>query len=452
MVTILLVFILSRLSFHFVRELYLEQLSSQVTRISSIAARQIDPVYLELLNIGSPSGTLREYFDMLFRRIEPDPASQEMFIFDRNFTVAVHSGRIKEGMTESRLLINRKEIMELAAGKTSSSLPFKGDDGRWYLWGFCRLNDNYWLAVRESAARLEKVDTFSAIFWGVGFLGTIITVILAWVAAVSVTKPLDRLVYFSGEIGKGNFKSEIPAGLRGEIAELASAMEKMKLGLANTQKEKENILAQIAHEIRNPLGGIELLGNLVKEDLEKDGRDTDYISRMLDEVNKLKALITAYLNYSRPLAVNPQLISVSELSHEIEQIFHERLCSKNASLSFAENDLRFYFDPVHLRNILVNLISNSIEMIPQSGTVKVISGQQNSSVFISVEDNGTGIKPEDLNRIFEPFYTTRKDGTGLGLAICRKLCEENNSELIVESSIPGKTVFTILKEMPNEAR
>jgi signal transduction histidine kinase len=304
-----------------------------------------------------------------------------------------------------------------------------------------------WLAVRESASRLEKVENFSLIFLIVGLLGSFITVILGWIAARSITQPINKLIKFSSEIGKGNLKFNSPEGFHGEIGVLAATMDIMRNEILNNQKEKENILAQIAHEIRNPLGGIELLANLTKEDLVKEQKDVEYLDKILDEINKLKSLISSYLNYSRPVPSSPDWIELDKIYDDIRNIFKSRICDKKIKLAFNGNLKSIYFDPIHLRNVLVNLVSNSLEAIKDNGMVVVKSEAVGTRWAISVTDNGPGIQPENISRVFEPFFTTRKDGTGLGLAISKKLCEENNAALSVKLNQTGGCVFTISKEI-----
>ena len=87
-------------------------------------------------------------------------------------------------------------------------------------------------------------------FWLIGFAGVVITIFAGWFMANSIVKPLNKLVKLSSEIGKGNFDIDVPHAMHGEIKQLSDAMDKMKTDLALNQKERENLLAQIAHEIR----------------------------------------------------------------------------------------------------------------------------------------------------------------------------------------------------------
>ncbi len=450
-VTVLLVIALSRAGYVFIKDLYLNQLGEQVNIVTRMISQQIENEYLNLLSLGAPTETTKQYFYKIFNQNLDKKLHSEIFIFNNQYDIEIHSDSNKIlGKPESRLILNQKEINDLAINQSTASLPFKGDDGNWYLWGFYRLNENHFLAVRESAARFEKVERFSAIFWYIGIAGTLITILVGWLMARAITNPLYRLVRFSEEIGKGNFKAQEPNNLKGEIKYLAQAMGKMKNDLSENQDQKENMLAQIAHEIRNPLGGIELLTNLAKENLPANEKNDDYFDRILHEVHRLKNLITSFLNYSKPVPANPEWIDLRLFVDEIEKNFCGQLKEQNIEL---EKDFQFYtfwFDKNHLTQIIINLISNSIASVKQDGIIHFQAKKEGKNWMIKVSDSGKGISKENINSIFTPFFTTKKNGTGLGLAISKKLCKENFADLIAENNSSQMTTFSIIKEAVNE--
>ena len=207
----------------------------------------------------------------------------------------------------------------------------------------------------------------------------------------------------------------------------------------------------IAHEIRNPLGGIELLANLARENLNGDLKNKEYLDRILKEINGLKSLITSYLNYSRSVPVKPAWVGLPKLLNEVGDIFKKQLNEKDIHLTLDSGINIIYFDEDHLRQILINLIVNGMDSISSGGIIRISSGYKNKQWVISVSDNGSGIKEKDLLFIFDPFFTTKKNGTGLGLAISRKLCIENKAEIFAQNNPDKGTTFTIIKEVVNEA-
>jgi signal transduction histidine kinase len=442
---------MSRLSYNFVKDLYLEQISEKVNIVSALIASQINSTYLNTLEFGPPTVSTENYFRDLFRRNSIADSSLQIFIFDKEFKIIVNSdSNFKTGAYDSRLLLNEKEITELKINQSSVSLPFKGDDDNWYLWGFYRLNENYWLSLRESVSKLERVDEFSNMFWIIGFIGIVFTFVLSLLIAKSISKPVDKLTVYSSEIGKGNFNTEMPDGIHGEIKTLALAMDKMKLDLSENQKEREKMLAQIAHEIRNPLGGIELLAGLSKEDFAKANLNTGYLDKILSEVQGLKKLINSFLEFSRPVPAKQEISGLGKIVNETLNNLKAQIDEKRINITVDLKKEEIVFDSTHLKQILLNLLTNSIQAVVENGSISVTSGNKKNKWFIHVSDDGPGIPEDSLSTIFELFYTTKKTGSGLGLAISKKLCVENKAMLNVKNN-PGKgCIFTIEGEINNE--
>lgn len=443
-VTIILVVAISFTSYNFIRNLYLDEISSHVKTSTQIISNQIDESYLDILSIGSPTKLTQTYFQNIFKNNTVNKTPSEIFIFNKDLVVLVHSEMtIYEERTNPSLIINKKDIEELAVKQSFASIPFKGDDGNWYLWGFYRLDENFFLAVKESADKLQKVEEFANIFFYFGLIATLITIIVSWLIAKSITKPVDKLIKFSNEIGKGNFEIGQPEKMKGELGLLSNAMDKMKHDLLENQNERENILAQIAHEIRNPLGGIELFANLVKEDLKTENKNTENLDKILKEVSGLKTLITTYLDYSKPKIATQELINLPELMNDINNVFKPDLIKKKVQLNYDLKSTKVWFDPEHLRQILINLVSNSLHSVSEDGMITIISNANHANWLISVSDNGQGISEENIDLIYDPFFTTKKEGTGLGLSICRKLAKENNAAIEVVNNKDRGCTFTI---------
>ena len=450
LVTIALVTVLARVSYVMVKELYLEEISSNVNKTIALTASQIDKTYLEFLESRIVTKSIKNYFHDLFNSSSYSKIYSEIFIFDAGLRVITHSDSNKIlNVTEPRLFLNQNEIFSLEINNSITSLPFKGDDENWYLWGFNRLSFNHWLAVRESAENFENVEQLSSTIWYFGLGGILLSIILGIIVSNSITKPIRKLVSFSDQIGKGNLKVKVPKNMKGELQVLTNALDKMRINISDNQKEKEKILAQIAHEIRNPLGGIELLTNLISEEDSDNPKKDEYTDRILNEISELKKLISSYLDYSKPTTPQPELVNIDELLSECKSIFDNDL-NKNNIIFKVETQLdEIIFDRSHLKNVFVNLIKNSIESIKENGEIIVKVFKSNNQSCISISDDGIGIKIGELENIFNPFYTTKTDGTGLGLSSCKKYCEDNSSQLTVEQLEKG-CKFTICKENPND--
>lgn len=443
MLTMLLTAGMARLSYSFVKDIYLRQVEEQMQRFSQLIAGQIDLKYLSFIEAGTDNLARQQYRKLLAGQSDKLQLAN-VFLFDDHFNVLVDT---REGISSERLLLHRQEISRLAIQAAASSLPFKGNDAQWYLWGFYRLDEHLFLGIQESAAKLTLLDRLSWIFFGIGMAGILLTIFAGWFSARWIARPIERLARFSSEIGQGHFKTAPPDKIHGELAALRDALISMRDSLLKNQEEKEKMLAQIAHEIRNPLGGIELLAGLVKESIEPDGLNDQYLQKILDEIHGLKEQITAYLNYSRPMPAAPEEINLITLFSEIQSILEPRLRQSNIHLEMKNGPGVICFDRQHLRQILINLISNSIEAMPNGGNIWLNADGEKGQSIISIRDEGSGIAREYQQKIFEPFFTTRPDGAGLGLAICKKLCEENGALIQFENHKERGCTFVITRSV-----
>lgn len=433
--TTMLMIVIAIISYYSIRQIYLDQLTEETRVITSLVARQLDAKYLSYLSDPSLDRAREIYSDQLNTAIQ-DIELSNAFLFDASLNTILETA--ENGSDGHQLSLNRAEISQLQQGESIASLPFRAENNTWYLWGFTRLDDSHWLGIKLSASRLAEIESLARTFFMIGIIGIFLTILCGWLLARHIARPIERLVDFSAALGKGNFDTDVPGRLSGELAILAGAMDKMRLGLAENHREREAMLAQIAHEIRNPLGGIELLAGLIRED-----SNSEYAERILSEVATLKGLITAYLNYSRPVKANPTHTNITVLLEEAFQI-----CSRSAT----EKDIRYevdlqekqaFFDANHLRQIFLNLLSNAIEASPTGSLIRIHSIRRDEENSIRFSDQGDGLPDMNTDQLFEPFYTTRPEGTGLGLAVCRKLCIENNARISAGNLPNGGAEFTI---------
>jgi two-component system sensor kinase FixL len=203
-------------------------------------------------------------------------------------------------------------------------------------------------------------------------------------------------------------------------------------------------VARVAHEIKNPLMIIGGFTNQIRSVLENK-KDINKIDMVLDEVARLERLVAnlgdftkEYRLVMRPAEINSVIEDVLNIMaglYSNEKYYFERyqsdgLCEINC-------------DPDKLKQVLINIISNGIEAMPDGGVIRVKTVKVEGGVEISIGDDGKGMTSEEMKHIFEPFYTTREKGTGLGLAISYKIVQAHNGDIWAVST-PGRgTTFTI---------
>jgi signal transduction histidine kinase len=232
-----------------------------------------------------------------------------------------------------------------------------------------------------------------------------------------------------------------------ELQYLATEMERMRQRLAQREENQRMIVAGVAHEIRNPLGGVEMFASLARKEVDENSETARYIDKVVREVASLKRIIGDFLEFARPSEPLSEPVSLATAAKKAAGLLQADFDSRNANLILEiPVDLPpVSVDPEHLGRILLNLLSNALESLPESGgKVKIAAGRSNyGEILLTVEDNGCGMGQETLARVFNPFFTTRDNGMGLGLAIVKKTLEENGAAIEVESEPGVGSKFTI---------
>jgi two-component system sensor histidine kinase HydH len=200
------------------------------------------------------------------------------------------------------------------------------------------------------------------------------------------------------------------------------------------------LAAGIAHEIRNPLSSIKGFATYFKERYRENSEDNNTADIMIQEVDRLNRVIGQLLEFARPMAIHKKAISLQTLMRQalkmIERQAKERDITVQADLPSDIQEVPV--DPDKVNQVLLNLYLNAIEAMQKGGTLTVALSRESdaSRVKIVVSDTGVGISKDDLEHIFDPYFTTRQTGTGLGLAIVHRILESHNGEVRVQSE-PG---------------
>ena len=211
------------------------------------------------------------------------------------------------------------------------------------------------------------------------------------------------------------------------------------------------LAAGVAHEIRNPLSSIRGFAYLLGKGHAKQSPEREYADVMVREIDRINRVVSDLLNFARPMALEPEDISLADIIDHVVALVSADTQAQGIDIQVrGEPDrLRLFADPNQLTQAILNLILNAIHALEDGGSIAVGADRIDSGhgVVISVEDDGPGVKPDLQEKIFEPFTTTRERGTGLGLAMVRKIAENHNGGVTVESPPPEKargTRFTLM--------
>jgi len=208
------------------------------------------------------------------------------------------------------------------------------------------------------------------------------------------------------------------------------------------------LAAGVAHEIRNPLSSIKGFATYFKERYRDNPDDQKTSEIMIQEVDRLNRVITQLLEFARPPVIQKKRASLQSLiQHSLRMIERQASAKEIQVLSHLPSDVKEVdLDPDGINQVLLNLYLNAIEAMERGGrlTVSLYREERSPWVKIMVSDTGKGISKEDLEHVFDPYFTTKQSGTGLGLAIVHKIIEAHRGEVRAESEIGRGTTVSIL--------
>lgn len=342
-----------------------------------------------------------------------------------------------------------------------------GSDGETHAIPIDTLQGRYYVMVilktdkAEAGSRAARPLVYTL---GILSISTVITIFLVW----QFTRPISNLSNAARQVAEGDLSVRIEGGKRtDEIGQLALRFNEMTAELEKAreleaqlqQAEKSAVVGRlgsaIAHEIRNPLNYINLTldhlrAKFAPEDENKKANFEKLTSQLKTEVRRINQQITDFLSYSRPTKANLQPVNLRNVIEDSLRIVEAQAEDQNIQINLAEaeNTPPISGDAEFLRSVFNNLFINAVQSMESSGgNLDVKISPENDFVKIEIADTGKGISEESLEKIFEPYFSTKETGTGLGLAIVQKIVDVHNGTIAVESKLNEGTKFTV--RLPN---
>ncbi len=377
--------------------------------------------------------------------------ARSIYLFDEQERALIDSdGWFAVGEPIAKLAADRAELAAVFAGHSRSSLLFEGQDGRIYKTGFAPVRVAGQVvaavAVDGSAAFFGPLADLRQTLFLVGLAALLATALVTLAVSRRITRPIGRLASAAGIIERGELAAEIVAESQDEIGLLARSLDQMRLAIWQRDRQLQMMLAGIAHEVRNPLGGMSLFVGLLKEELAGQSEAESQIRRIETELGRLEQVVSDFLDFARkrPLELIPW-----QPKSECEQL--GRLLEpdlQKAGLGFEltvdAELLEVRVDGEKVRRALLNLLRNAIQASPAESTVWLSVARKKGWLEFVVRDQGPGVAEELRERIFEPFYTSRQRGTGLGLSLVRKIAEGHGGTVELEA----KEFTTFILRLP----
>jgi len=290
---------------------------------------------------------------------------------------------------------------------------------------------------------------------------------MSYIFTRQLTQPVKTLLEATRKLRDGDLDYRI-VGLKDEFGEVAASFNEMTASLNDQMKNMQRteqmavigeLAAGLAHEIKNPLAGIKVSIELISQESGIPESDREIGLQAIQKIKQIELLLKSLLDFARP--PKPEFASV-EINKLLDKSIsfsmkHPFFSSDNPRgihvlKSFDQNLPQISADPVQLDQAFLNLFLNAIDSMPDGGelSIKTAADPGRNSVKIEISDTGKGIGEDVIEKVFQPFFTTKAQGTGLGLAITKRFIEQNNGQITVESKSEKGALFKIL--LPIESR
>ena len=320
---------------------------------------------------------------------------------------------------------------------------------------------------------IEAQQQIRRIAYGVATGGILLAILASlWIAA-RVSRPIEQLARAAEEVAAGNWEASVPERKRGrsrdEIDVLAHGFNHMTGQLA-AQRERlvqsERVAAwrelarRLAHELKNPLFPLQLtVENLVRAralpEAEFDEVFRESTQTLGVEIANLKTIISRFSDFSKMPKPECERIDAKDAIERVRALY-ETASQNEAKIRFevqlSTAPLPLDADPELLHRALSNLVLNAMDAMPEGGTLTLSAQPRGDQVEIRIADTGAGLTPEECERLFTPYYTTKQHGTGLGLAIVQSVVADHAGTIAVESRAGGGAIFVITLPRANEAK
>lgn len=420
------------------------EVGERLLAMAKLAAAQVaDTPVLELLPGDEQSRTtlrLRHEFDTFAQF----GGLSRLLIVDARHRIFFDSrGELAIGSEYVRLRFDAAEISRALTGEPTAAPLFYDNAGQPFKAAYAPVLTSRQggragvLCVEGSAASLAALNDTRRILLTIGGLAIAGAALSAGIISRQVTRPLEKLKHAAEAIGRGDYTTALEKSGSGEVAFLARTIEDMRRAIIQRQQRQQMMLAGIAHEIRNPLGGIELFAGLLQKKSPADMQPD--IEKILHELRRLKQIVQDFLEYARPSVARRQQVRLSSAAEEARELLGDLSDGIDWRLDI-DPSLSADVDADHLRRMLLNLLRNACEAVAaqRNRRITIAAERVEDRVHLTIADNGPGIAAELTAKIFEPFFTTRHNGTGLGLALVKLLAEENGGRVELLNASPGE--------------
>jgi signal transduction histidine kinase len=434
-----------------------------INQVESDIRNIVHTVHVSNQKLSAQKGPDREALEKFIQEIKGNKAVKEVSIVSSTQQIVASSNPKKVG--QHRALDGKEVIVQEQFGIEDSTgrhnrydvrIPIKRDNK---IIGLVQTS----LVVTDYSNLLENLQEKNIFIAAVILLFAFCATFFAlW----RINKPLRQLSVAAERVASGDLTVQLTGknpNQADEVSRLTESFNTMTQKLL-AQKELEDKLrvlerraimvemaSNLAHEIRNPLNLINLTADHLGHDYKpiEDGKQKTYselIAALKAEVQHLNKMVDDFLNGGRPSKLKKTKITLHELFEQVQILVKQHLMAKSVRFDVTgEVEEEVVADLEQMRLVILNLLLNAIEAVPVQGSITINVKRDDSlrNLLVTIRDTGPGIPEENLERIFEPYFTNRPGGTGLGLALARRIVEEHEGTITAANHPKGGAQFEI---------
>lgn len=424
-------------------------------RLTTVAASATTLVSPRVVSVGpgdDDSRTAQNALRKLDSLREATGVARILLVSAATDRVLVDTERTPAGSPYVRAGFDAFELESVRLGVPAASVLFAGEDGTPVKTGYAPMVDGdrvvAYAAVVAPPAYDSALERMRRQLFGGAAAALVALIGLAVLFARWLSVPLARLAAAATRIGRGELQTQVQVAGPDEAQVLGRTMNDMAQALRTRDARLQMMLAGIAHEVRNPLGGIELFGGLLLEDLPPDDPRRTHVDRILNELHNLAKVVNDFLDYARQRPPNLAPTDMPALIRETWELVEGDADTKGVQVRFDLAPIQMEVDADEVRRALLNLTRNAVQATEAGSTVRLELTEEDGQVLLAVEDQGPGVPADVRDQIFEPFFTTKEKGTGLGLALVQRAAEVHGGRVRCSEAPGGGARFEIRLPRP----
>lgn len=315
-----------------------------------------------------------------------------------------------------------------------------------------------WILIVEvdKMHAMKEIERYIGIGSSTALAILILILIGSWRTASNVADPLDELARVARHISEGNRQERLPVFRDRYLNDVGEAFNAMLDTLdANKRLMIQTISlsavgklsSSIVHEMRNPLSSVKINLQALGRKVKDDPAYAEMAAIAISQVKRLESMFSDLLHFSKPIQLHLAEVTFREIAEEVREILTQKAADKIIALEIIDNlgNTPITVDRNQVVQALINLVDNAIQWSPDKGTVQIIGEQAKAGggFTLIIKDQGPGIREEQINNLFQPFYTTRETGTGLGLANVKKIVEFHGGSVFAGNNPDGGARFSM---------